>query len=200
MNIMKVTLAVTSLMLATATAAEEDVKMKIQIALDDGNATGGIHLNLDSESMGFNLHDMQEGEIQSIIDESGRSILITREADGFKFDVDGKTIELPLFDAAHGAMWMDHDMSSDVNVHVIGAGNAFAHKASNGVTIISGKEVDEATREAIRSMLVSAGHVNGVEFIEMGHEFEELHEIEGLHEINGMHKTIVIKREIASTE
>ena len=96
---MKVTLAVTSLMLATATAAEEDVKMKIQIDLDDGNETGGIHLNLDSESMGFNLHDMQEGEIQSIIDESGRSILITREADGFKFDVDGKTMpsfpELP---------------------------------------------------------------------------------------------------------
>ena len=150
--------------------------------------------------MGFNLHDMQEGEMQSITDESGRSILITREADGFKFDVDGKTIELPIFDVEHGAMWIDNDMSTDVNVRVYGDSHAFAHKAASGVTVISGKVVDEATQEAIRSLLISSGHDNGVEFIEAGSGLEGLHEIEALHEVDGQHKTIIIKREIVSIE
>ena len=197
---MKVTLAVTSLMLATAAAAGEDVEMKIRIAIDDGGDNGGIHLDLDSDSMGFNLHDMQEGEMQSITDESGRSILITREADGFKFDVDGKTIELPIFDVEHGAMWIDNDVSTDVNVRVIRDSHVFAHKAASGVTVISGKTVDEATQEAIRSLLISSGHDNGVEFIEAGSGLEGLHEIEALHEVDGQHKTIIIKREIVSIE
>jgi hypothetical protein len=44
------------------------------------------------------------GKIKTVLDDSGRSILITREADGYKIDVDGKTIDLPLFDGKHGAM------------------------------------------------------------------------------------------------
>ena len=81
MNVLKVTFAVASLMPAGIAMAEKDMEMEIKIAIDDGSDGELVFLNLDSENMGFALHDMQVGEIQSVVDESGRSILITREED-----------------------------------------------------------------------------------------------------------------------
>ncbi len=187
MNILKVTFAVAALMLASSAMAEEDMQMHIKIAIDDGSGGEGIFLNLDSETMGFALHDMQVGEIQSVVDESGRSILITREADGIKFEVDGKTIKMPLFDAGHDAIWIDDGSDKDIDVRIHRVGRFIGGDDSAGIMIISGKTIDDATQETIRTLLLSSGYDDGVDFMSGG-------ETDGR-----MHKTIIIKRDITTT-
>lgn len=188
MNILKATFAVASLMLAAVAVADENIEMKIKIDIDDGSGGEPIFLSLDSETMGFALHDMQLGEIQSVVDESGRSILITRETDGIKFEVDGKTINMPLFGAEHEAIWIDDGNFEDIDVQIHRIGGLVGHEGSDGIMIISGKAIDDATQESIRSLLLSSGHDDGVEFIDGG-------EMGG-----GIHKKIIIKRKITSTE
>lgn len=181
MNIIKITFAAASLMLGTAALAGDDMQMKIKIAVDDNSGSGGTHFELNSDAMGFELHDMQVGEVQSIVDDSGRSILITREADGFKIDVDGKTIDLPLFEGKHKAMWVDHDSDMEFDVNVMHGGEFMGHGGLDGVTIISRQEIDEVTRETIKSLLMSTGHESDVNFIDGS---------------SGTHKAFVIKKEV----
>lgn len=188
MNVLKVIFAVASLMLASTAMAEKDMHMEIKIAINDGNDGEQVFLNLDSETMGFALHDMQLGEIQSVVDESGRSILITREENGIKFEVDGKTINMPLLDAGHAAIWIDGDHDEDIDVQIHRVGRFIGEDGSAGIMIISGKTIDDATQESIRTLLLSSGYDGGVDFMSGG-------ESDGR-----IHKTVVIKREIASTQ
>lgn len=156
------TLLATLLFAGIAYAGDKDhQKIEIMVVSDDGD--GETHLTLDSDDMEFNLHDMQVGENRSIIDTEGRAILVTRKEDGYSFDVDGKTIDLPLF-GAHGETmsWtVDGEHGEDVDVRVMRGG--MPHKAmmaKGGVTIISGKEIDAATQQIIRTALEAAGHEN----------------------------------------
>ena len=122
-----------------------------------------------------------------MLDDSGRSILITREADGYKIDVDGKTIDLPLFDGKHGAMWFDgdHDVNFDVSM-VHDRAMMMDHDGMNGVTIISSNEIDTVTQETIKSLLMSTGHEGDVKFIGDGS--------------GGLHKAFVIRKEVVVVE
>ena len=98
--------------------AQEEARVKIVVATDDASGEG-IHMQFDSDDMGFDLQDMQEGENQAFIDEAGRTILVTRNADGYTFDVEGKTIKMPLIDGDHKHMLQLHgDHDQDVEVHV----------------------------------------------------------------------------------
>jgi hypothetical protein len=189
MNIKKFIFAAAALTFATATLAEEVGKTSIQISIDEGDGSEEIHLNLDSDSMGFNMHDMQVGEMQSIVDDNGRPIMITREEDGFKLDIDGKTVELPLLGAGHEMVWMeDIDVDDvEIDVHVIAGGTISGDGKPAGVMIISQKSIDDATQESIRALLESTGHDAGVEFIEGG-------KMDG-----GPHKAIIIKKEFVTT-
>jgi len=45
-------------------------KMKIKVIADDGD--GETYLTLDSDDLGFNLHDMAVGENRSIANKEGR--------------------------------------------------------------------------------------------------------------------------------
>ncbi len=169
MKLRKLALVLAALGMATVALAGEHMKTKMVIAVVDSDSQGEVRLELDSDDLGFDLHDMQEGENRSIVDESGRSILITREADGYAFDVDGKTIKMPLFDDdLHGAVWMsdgDHgDFDFDIDVmHDVSVAGAHG---MDGVMIVSQKPIDEATQQAIKSMLQSAGHGDEVRFID----------------------------------
>jgi hypothetical protein len=171
--------------LAAAAIAGEEIRHQMAITVVDEDGPGETRIELDSDDLGFNLHDMQEGENRSIVDESGRTILVTREADGFKFDVDGKTIKMPAFDGHHkGAIWMSDGDITDVDVHVMhNAGMAPAH-SMDGVMIISEKPVDNATRQAIKSMLESAGHGSEVRFVDSESG------------MGGAHKVRVIERKV----
>ena len=106
--------------LASAAFAGEQMHTKMKIAVVDGSDDAETRIVLDSDELGFNLHDMQVGENQSVVDADGRNILITRDIDGFSFDVDGKTIKLPEIDADHDAVWVEGENGdADVDVHVM---------------------------------------------------------------------------------
>jgi hypothetical protein len=161
MNIRQITAiaAITLLACSAYAGAEQHTKMKIKVVSDDGD--GETRLVLDSDELGFSLHDMQVGENQSIVDREGRPVLVTRTADGFEFEVDGKTIQMP-----------------DVDGHVIRkhAGSPPHPMAMrDDVVIVSGKKIDEATKKVIREALEAAGH-ESVHFAD-GHG-PALHEVE----------------------
>lgn len=171
-------LLATALFAATAYAGDnEHHKMRIEVVSDDGD--GETRLTLDSDKLGFKLRDMQLGENRSVVDEEGRTVLITRLEDGYAFDVDGKTINMPL-PGNHG----EHHKNVDVRVMHDG----MPHKAmmdGEGVVIISGKEIDAATQEVIRNALTAAGH-------------EEVHFADG-HK-GGPHQVRVVKEVVEVEE
>jgi hypothetical protein len=158
----------TATLLATilfATAAysgeKEHHKMEIKVIADDGQ--GATHLTLDSDELGFNLHDMQLGENRSVVDKEGRSILVTRGEENFIFNIDGKEIEIPAFDGHDGSnVWVSKvDFDEDIDMHVMHDGMApDVMFEAEGVMIFSGKAIDEATQQVIRTALESAGHEN----------------------------------------
>ena len=136
---------VIGLFAATVWSGEEThQRIEVKVISDDGGDR--THFVLDSDELGFSLHDMQVGENQSVVDKEGRAVLITRTEDGFSFEVDGQIIDMPAFDGMHPSM-APHAMMAD-----------------EGVMIISGKEIDEATQQVIRTALESAGH-EGVHFV-----------------------------------
>lgn len=178
MKLLNIVLMAGSLMFATAVFGGEEIVMKVQVEVNDDE--GNFHLSLNSDELGFKLHDMQEGETQSIVDEDGRSILITREADGFKFDVDGKTINMPMFAADHGAMWMTDGDIVDIDVQVLHEENSVMRHQVKGVTIISSQPIDAETRNSIRSLLTSSGQTGDIDFID------------GNEQHAGMHKKVIV--------
>ncbi len=114
------------------------------------------------------MHAMQVGETRSIVDESGRSILITREEEGFKFEVDGKTVMVPeIGEPGQYATFVGGpDVTADFDVEIIA--DDFSMHDGNSVTIISGEPLDAATQESIKAVLQSAGRDDTVTFIHGG--------------------------------
>ena len=121
-------------------------KMEIKVVSDDGN--GESVVVLDSDTLGFDMHEMQVGENRSVVDENGRAVLITRKEDGFALDVDGKTIDLPPIRGHHGV----HG-ASDVDVRVMRAHPGGEPTGMDGVLILSGEKIDAATQDLIRTAL-----------------------------------------------
>jgi hypothetical protein len=182
----KIALTIGALGLLGVALADEEIKRKIAIEIVDDGADGEVRIEFDSDDPGFDLHDMQVGENRSIVDKTGRAILVTRESDGFTFEVDGKTIEMPVLnDGHHGAFWVDEKHARDVDVHVMRDRNIVTTDSMDGIMIMSGKPIDEATQQAIRSLLESAGHGSDVHFIDH----------EGPH--GGPHRVKVIQKRVA---
>jgi len=185
----QIAVLIAAVSLAAAAIAGEEIRHKMAIAVIGEDGSGETRIELDSDDLGFNLHDMQVGENRSIVDKSGRTILVTREEDGFKFDVDGKTIKMPVFDGHHeGAMWMSDGDITDVNVHVMHDADMATAHSMDGVMIISKKPVDQATQQAIKSMLESAGHGS------------EVHFVDSESGMGGAHKIRVIEKKVEVTK
>ena len=154
---------------ATAVWSGQDDHRKIEVNVMSDDGHGQTHFVLDSEDLGFSLHEMQVGENQSVVDDEGRAVLITRNEDGFSFEVDGKTIEMPGLGGLHEKnVWVskgEFATDADIDFRVMHEGMGMHHgmapramMAAEGVMIISGKEIDEATQQIIRTALESAGH------------------------------------------
>jgi hypothetical protein len=186
MKLLKIVVFAVSLLLVGVASAGEEHQMKVRVVVADSDGGDEVRLNLDSDDLGFNLHDMQEGETRSIVDESGRPILISRGAKGFTFDVDGKTIEMPLFDSGEGDLWVSDGGVENVEVHVMHDAEFASSDKFDGVTILSSQPIDEVTRDGIKSLLSSSGHSGEVKFIGTS---------DGPH---GMHGVRVIKKEVVS--
>ena len=155
----------TLLALTSAALAAGDVHRKMVIALaGDGDET---RLELDSDTMGFDLHELEIGENRAFVDTQGRNVLVTREADGFAFNLDGETIRLPAFHHGHGGpLGMAGIDVDDVDMHVLHQADLTAGFGRDGVTIISDQAIDSDTQQAIRSLLASAGLKGEVRFID----------------------------------
>ena len=111
---------------------------------------------------------MQVGETRSIIDESGQSILITRNEDGFNFNIDGKSIDLPNFgDESTEAMhWISADGDSNVDVRVLRDVSVETIHGDTGTVILTAEPIDGTTQQAIKSLLESAGYDSDVKFVD----------------------------------
>lgn len=175
--------------LAAAAFAGDETKMKMSVIVIDDTADGEIRFELDSDDFDFDLHSMQEGESHSVVDKSGRTILISRNADGLSFNVDGKTIDLPAFDDEHhGAIWIGDGGDDNVDVHFIKKAIFGGADSMDGIMVMSGKPIDEATQQAIKALLESSGYGSDVDF--MDHS--------GSH--GGPHRIKVIRKHVEATQ
>ncbi len=175
-------------LLATAAIAGEEYRTKIKIEIDDED-TGHRSFKFDSEDAGFNLNDLAVGETRELTGESGNKALVTRTEDGFVLDVDGEKIDLSNL----------HDVDEARAVHVDGDDKKVRkHKKvrmiktndDDAITIISGKAIDEETRERIREVLESSGQGGEVVFIDSS-------ELQA--GAQGRHEVRVIKKEVNVT-
>lgn len=158
MNFKNIAALIAVCLFATTAIAGEKIHHKVEVVVIGADNDGETRIVLDSDDLGFDLHDMQVGENQSIVDKDGRAILVTRTEEGFTFDVDGKTIKMPLFEG-HGdpSVWFgDGDHMSEI--HVMHDRMSANSMPMEGVIIFSGKEIDTATQDEIRSVMESAGH------------------------------------------
>jgi hypothetical protein len=176
MKMQQVVSLVVALGLASAALAGDEGRTRMAIAMLNDGSGEDLRLEFDSDELGFNLHELQEGESRSVTDISGRNILITRESDEFTFNVDGKVIAMPLLKGGdhHGA-WMGLGEPGDVDVHVVHDANITTMTGTNGVTILSGAPIDQGTRQAIQSLLESAGHGSDVRFVNAANPDGETH-------------------------
>lgn len=174
MTTKSIVVSVFALVLGAAAIAGEKHRMHVELALDD-DQTGAQIFRFDSKEAGFDLQDMQVGESRTITGTSGETALVTRSEDGFEFDVNGQKIRMGDIGAAHGfaiAQSQHHadalvNVDEDVHVaHAIKVIKVDGTDADNAATIITGGELDEATKQQIRDVLLSSGHTGEVTFID----------------------------------
>lgn len=142
----------------TSAYADEQSKMEIKIMRDDGNGV----VEFSSDELDFDLFDMQVGENRSIVDRNGRSMLITRTADGFDLEAGGETIKIPDPGTVHAINGHAADVDIDVmhkKVMIQGADEADA-------IIVTREAIDAVLQEKIRELLESAGVDGDVRFVD----------------------------------
>ena len=169
MKLLKLESLAMALFFAAAASAqvEEQREANIVVAGAASDESTMIHW-IGNDYAGFDMQGMQVGETQSIVDEAGRAVLITREAEGFRFDVDGETVVVPDM-GVHGeylTLTDNSDVTADFDVEIVGDHYATPTFGNGGVTIISGDPLDAITRESIKAVLMSAGHDVDVTFID----------------------------------
>lgn len=148
-------------------AAASDRNYELRIAIDDGTPNGQRFIELDDATSGIDFDSLQMGESQSIVDASGRTMLVTRTAQGFELNVDGRIIELPPLDGDPvGGLNVADPGNTAVEIERQLRVVDTTAEADDAITIISSSAIDAATRETIRQALRSAGHDADVEFID----------------------------------
>ena len=171
--------------LAGSAMAGDEAKRVMAIEVVGDDSTDATSFFFNSDDLGFDLDEMQVGETRSVIDESGKSILITRNEDGFSFNVDGEVIDLPNFaDEEHGGMhWISEGDGSDVNVHVMRNVETTTMSDMGGTVILSSGPIDDATQQAIKSLLESAGYDSDVDFIDHEGEHDRQIKVKKVHKV-----------------
>lgn len=176
-------------LIASAAMASEAQRTRIDIAIDDGGGEQRV-FKFDSDDSGFNLDELAVGESRTIDDGSGNEATISRTEDGFEVEVAGETISLGGHDGHHDLEMMAEHHADTVHkrkrVHMIRT------EADDGVTVISGSELDETTRERIREVLRDAGKAGDVMFL----DGSELHDGSGTH---GHREVRIIRKETDKT-
>ena len=172
MKIKKYVVLLWAFLLATAAIAGEEHRTHIKIAVED-DGSGQQTFMFDSDDAGFDLQSLAVGETRAVTDASGNVANVSRTEAGFEVEVAGETISLGDLGAEEDfAMHMHGDAHAvDVDSDVVIEGSKQIRivkkgDAADGVTVISGGAIDEATRQRIREALAAAGKDTEVEFID----------------------------------
>ena len=184
-------------LIATAAMAGEEHRTHIKIEVDGDKAEHRV-IEFDSQDSDINLHDLEVGETRTLTDKSGQEVVVTRTEGGMEFDVEGETIELNHvigdFDGEHEIeIIRDGHETEDVIVKKHKKVRMIKTQDSSGVTIISGDEIDDATRAKIEAALKEAGKDGDVQFIDGS-------ELGGEAQAHGEHEVRIIRKEIDVTD
>ncbi|MDX1498437.1 MAG: hypothetical protein R3176_00985 [Woeseiaceae bacterium] len=126
-----------ALALTSAAVAAEEIHKKTVLALVGAGDDGGTSLAFDSETAGFDLHELQLGENRSFVDDQGRNVLVTRAEDGFVFTVDGEIIHVPALDGDDATLdWVEARDGEEVEVHIVHAGDGETRDVRREVRVI----------------------------------------------------------------
>jgi hypothetical protein len=184
-------------LIATAAIAGEQHKMKIEVAV---SGDGEKHFEWHGD--GTEIDDLEIGESKTIVDDDGNEVTMTRTEGGMQIEVDGENIEL-----LHMGDDIDVDVLHDKNARVFIHGEhesedvmIESHKNvkivkthdSDGVTIISGDEIDEETRARLEKVLKDAGKDGKVMFLDGS-------ELSGDEQAHGKHEVRIIKKKVDVT-
>lgn len=168
MNTLKLAALAILMICAAAQAQEVEKKMEIKVIVAGDSGEDASEVHWVSDDMDFELQDLAVGETRTIESESGKTVTITRAEEGFSFNVDGKTVEMPDMGAhgTHMAFVGEGGMHETIDVDVTSDVHVMRAHHPEGVTIVSGKPLDDSVRESIRSVLISAGNNEEVTFID----------------------------------
>lgn len=152
-----------------ATAIAQDHESVFKLAIDDGTAEGAVDIEINSTEQNLDLDELQLGESRAVTTTDGRPVTVTRTEDAFDFNVDGRTVSMPI--SHHEEASPAHHSASGKKVHkevhVMREVDIDHAGSPDTVMIVSGQTLDDATRASIVSALSAAG-LNNVEFIESG--------------------------------
>ncbi len=168
MNLLKLAVLAVLMTFGTAIAQEVEKKMEIKVVVAGDGSDERSEIHWVSNDMDFDMQDLAVGESRTIESESGKTVTITRADDGFSFDVDGKTVMVPDMGAhgAHMAFAGNGAMHEEIEVDVTSDVHVMRAHHPEGVTIVSGKPLDDSVKDSIRSVLISAGNDEEVTFID----------------------------------
>jgi len=156
--------------LGTAIAQEEvERKFEVKVIMDIDGADDGSDIRWASGRIAFDMQDMAVGETRVIDGESGMSASVTRNEEGYSFDIDGETIKIPNLGAegVHMAFASADGLHENVNIDIINDDiHGMKPHMADGVTIISSTPLDNSVRESIKSVLISAGNNDEVTFVD----------------------------------
>ena len=184
-------------LIATAAIAGEEHRTHIKIAVEgDGNEHQVIEF--DGKNADLDLQSLAVGESKTLTDSNGEEVTVTRTKQGLEFDVDGETIAIDhMLGDLHGAgdieIEIDGHDTDDVIIKKHKSVRMIKTDSSDGVTIISGSEIDADTRAKIEKVLEEAGKDGDVMFL----DGSELHEDAQAHKTREVR---IIKKESDVTD
>lgn len=157
-------------LIATAAMASEENRTHIKIAVD-GDGQDHQVIEFDGQDSDFDLQELAVGESKTLTDTNGEEVSVTRTEEGLEFDIGGETIEI---DHLMGNMHGEHNIEIDIDGH--DSENIVVKKHKNvrmiktdgadGITVISGNEIDADTRAKLAEILKEAGENGEVMFID----------------------------------
>lgn len=174
MNMLKLAGLAILLTAGTALAQEVEKKMAIKVMIADGSNDQASAVEFTDDSMDFAMQNLEIGETRTIESDSGDTISITRAEQGFRFDHDGESVMMPDI-GAHGTMMtmveagaMHDAINVDSAVHLV------RPLHPEGVTIVSGKPLDQSVKDSIRSVLISAGNNEEITFVDGSQDGQQI--------------------------
>jgi hypothetical protein len=179
-------------LIGTAAVAGEQHRTEIKIAID-GDDAGHRIFRFDSQDSDVDLSELAVGESEVITDSDGNEVTVLRTEKGFEFDVEGEKIKIAGmhdehdFDRLHEVLEDEEAIvEKHKQVRIIKTDN------SDGVTIISGDEIDDDTRARLEQVLKEAGKDGEILFLDGS-------ELSGDEQAHGKHEVRIIKKKIDVT-